>query len=157
MMRNRSSIAVQAYGAEAPDCPSGGPLDAFKTNGAVRPRPSGWRKWKSKPYQRESNWKQQGIVGFTATYAWLFAQQDGQCALCGAPPKGDRGPGKVLVSDHDLGTGAVRALLCASCHHDVGVYEKRGAMFFVRIARYLRRRPVARPPFGRARRSRGVG
>ncbi len=48
-------------------------------------------------------------------YEQMFADQDGQCAICGRPAGEER-----LAIDHDHQTGHVRGLLCPSCNNGLG-------------------------------------
>jgi hypothetical protein len=58
--------------------------------------------------------------GITAEqYEGMLASQDGYCAICRQPPKGDR----PLAVDHCHRSGRVRALLCVSCNRFLGGYE----------------------------------
>ena len=56
----------------------------------------------------------------SATYDQMVVDQGGRCVICVGPPVG---PGKRLHVDHDHGTGAVRALLCAPCNTAIGLMK----------------------------------
>lgn len=63
---------------------------------------------------------------YRETYACLFAEQQGLCAVC-ERPIGDfwRWTSKItqLVIDHSHATGEIRALLCGQCNTHVGNIE----------------------------------
>lgn len=57
------------------------------------------------------------LPGGAATYARLFREQDGVCAICGNPPKK-----RPLHIDHNHSTGRVRGLLCFRCNRGLPTY-----------------------------------
>jgi hypothetical protein len=72
--------------------------------------------------------------GISATdYDRMMAEQNGVCAICNSPPRGEK---KVLAVDHNHMTGEVRALLCDKCNTDIGVLE---SPMFVAYREYLDR------------------
>lgn len=56
-----------------------------------------------------------------ADYERMLAEQNGQCAICGAssPGRGDR----YFCVDHDHTTGKVRAILCDFCNNGLGRFR----------------------------------
>ena len=66
-------------------------------------------------------------------YDWLFAQQNGVCAICRKPAKN-----YSLSVDHDHETGVVRGLLCVTCNYLVGLIEGRPDVYDA-VQRYLLR------------------
>lgn len=60
------------------------------------------------------------------SYNRLAQEQDGKCAICGAPPRAYRDGGPAVFHvDHNHKTGAVRGLLCPRCNARVGAIERR--------------------------------
>ena len=53
------------------------------------------------------------------TYARLFEEQGGVCAICKDPPP----PGQPLCLDHDHATHQVRGLLCNGCNTGLGAFK----------------------------------
>lgn len=53
------------------------------------------------------------------TYARIFAEQGGVCAICKAPPP----EGRPLHLDHDHATHQVRGLLCNACNTGLGGFK----------------------------------
>lgn len=53
-------------------------------------------------------------------YNAMNTKQQGLCAICGQPPRGNM---KNLSVDHDHVTGKVRGLLCITCNRAVGYLE----------------------------------
>jgi Recombination endonuclease VII len=67
------------------------------------------------------------------TYAAMFEQQGGVCAICGKPPKADR----RLAIDHCHNTKQVRALLCSPCNTGIGQLQHDPELLLKAIT-YLR-------------------
>jgi hypothetical protein len=65
-----------------------------------------------------------------ADYERLLQEQDGGCAICGAPPPEN---GSLHV-DHDHDTGAVRGLLCVRCNNGLGQFGESIEMLMSAIA-----------------------
>jgi len=81
-------------------------------------------------------------------YAALLYQQDGGCAICGCPPRGESHVSKTLHVDHDHDTGLVRGLLCNACNHAIG-HLRDDAALCRRAAEYLERHGARpKPPEG---------
>ena len=117
-----------------------------------------WKPWDKFPPDRHrrrgksSNclvcmyWRQvKSAYGITrAEWEWLFAKQDGKCALC------HETDAATLHIDHDhachpTGRGCkncIRGLLCGNCNRLLGFVEVRSALL-PRFADYLCQRPFA--------------
>lgn len=54
-------------------------------------------------------------------YEELFAQQQGNCAICG---KHQNKLKRILSLDHNHKTGQVRGLLCRGCNLGIGCFEE---------------------------------
>lgn len=71
-------------------------------------------------YANERRWRQLGLKqAKQELYNFLYAEQQGLCALCGDPPS--RGK---LVWDHSPMSGQPRGLLCHRCNIHVGWLER---------------------------------
>jgi Autographiviridae endonuclease VII len=71
--------------------------------------------------ENKRKWRLKGDYGIDLEfYEYLFAKQQGKCAICGNPPSGKR---PVLHVDHDHITGKVRALLCSGCNVGLGMFK----------------------------------
>lgn len=70
-----------------------------------------------------------------ADYEAMLASQNGVCAICSRPPRGQRD--KYLHVDHDHATGRVRALLCGPCNTGIGQFQDNPALLAAAID-YLR-------------------
>lgn len=87
------------------------------------------------------------LFGLTGPeWEWLYAQQDGRCALCSEPETANQ----RLSVDHDhsccgVAKGCkrcIRGLLCATCNRMLGHVENK-PLIAARFADYLARRPFA--------------
>lgn len=65
-------------------------------------------------------------------YESMFAAQHGACAICGRLQSDFK---YRLSVDHNHETGTVRALLCVTCNHKIGVIED--AAFMAKARAYL--------------------
>lgn len=62
----------------------------------------------------------------SASYAEMFAAQNGQCAICGTSKMQvdyRNGKPKPMFIDHNHVTGRVRALLCSQCNTGLGLFR----------------------------------
>jgi hypothetical protein len=85
-----------------------------------------------RPYRRDVQLK--SLYGITlADFDRLLAEQNGQCATCGATTPGKRGVWRV---DHDHLTGQVRGLLCEGCNRGIGCLQD-DPVIFMAAARYV--------------------
>ena len=85
-------------------------LDRFRaTQRRMRATPGGRRK------QREDHLKRKYGISIEE-YDALLSRQEGDCAICGQPPRSDIS----LHVDHDHDTGAIRGLLCFRCNNALG-------------------------------------
>ena len=50
----------------------------------------------------------------------MFENQNGLCAICQQPPKGNTAVNGRMCVDHDHKTGKVRKLLCFNCNTAIG-------------------------------------
>lgn len=75
------------------------------------------KKNKSKSKSNKKRYEKYGIT--ENNYDAIFDSQNGVCAICGSPPKGDR----ELVIDHNHNTGKVRGLLCVTCNAGIGMLK----------------------------------
>ena len=67
-------------------------------------------------------------------YEAMLLDQDGGCAICGAPPP----DGQSLHIDHDHATGAVRGLLCFTGNAGLGKFGETIDLLSAAVA-YLHR------------------
>ncbi len=75
------------------------------------------KNWKQKNPDRAADINAYHLYGVPhGTYARMFANQGGLCAICARPPP----EGKRLNIDHCHDTGAVRGLLCNGCNTGIG-------------------------------------
>lgn len=83
------------------------------------------------PIKRDIDYRRR--YGITLVeYDVMLAGQDGNCALCGEPPK------KIRLSvDHDHDTGAIRQLLCTRCN--VALAHLENPVWFANATDYLKR------------------
>lgn len=85
-------------------------------------------KWKEKnpDYQRKRLLREE--YGLTLEqYEKMLDDQGRRCAICRTDKPGGSA-GKAFAVDHDHGTGAVRALLCASCNQGLGFFRDDPAL-----------------------------
>ena len=72
-----------------------------------------------------------------ADYDFMFALQDGCCAMCNRPDN----YGKRFDIDHDHYSGEARGLLCTACNRLVGRAERMGIQdgknSLIKIEKYL--------------------
>lgn len=93
-------------------------------------RDKAWAKRAADPdYLRQKREREaERVYGLTAEeFHRLLQAQDGNCAICGLPPRG-RANGRArpereprLHVDHDHTTGRVRGLLCGNCNTMIGL------------------------------------
>lgn len=89
-------------------------LKAHNLTGFCRDHTNGYRR----------DYRLQREYGITLEqYDAILASQDGNCALCGKPPKpgGQRNASRLHV-DHDHATGQVRRLLCNNCNRGLAAF-----------------------------------
>lgn len=77
-------------------------------------------------------------------YNQMMEIQCGVCAICGTPPRADRGRGLCLEVDHSHTTNAIRALLCRRCNTLVGYLEMDGQLL-QQATEYIERFKQCRP------------
>lgn len=70
-------------------------------------------------------------------YRAMAIEQGGKCAICAEEPQGKKHCAKLHV-DHNHGTGAIRALLCAHCNRGIGLFRERPELLRLAAA-YLER------------------
>lgn len=76
------------------------------------------QRWQSRSYLTRLDHHLRGKFGITlAEYNDMLEKQDGLCAICGQPPRGQR----RLGVDHCHETGKVRQLLCHPCNSGMGL------------------------------------
>lgn len=76
--------------------------------------------WQKDYFQKKPHKRQRPYVLSPEGYDRLFAQQGGQCAICGTSEPGGRFT-RLLV-DHCHKTGTVRGLLCHGCNAGLGLF-----------------------------------
>ena len=75
------------------------------------------KNWREKKPDRHADNHAKHLYGVEhGTYARMFTDQFGLCAICNGPPK----EGERLHIDHCHDTGKVRALLCRGCNTGIG-------------------------------------
>jgi hypothetical protein len=72
----------------------------------------------SKDTIRQRNLEKNFGKGALDTYAKLFDEQKGVCAICSSP---ENGRYKHLSIDHNHATGKIRGLLCNNCNRGLGL------------------------------------
>lgn len=72
----------------------------------------------SKDTIRQRNLEKNFGKGALNTYAKLFDEQKGVCAICASP---ENGRYKHLSVDHNHETGIIRGLLCNNCNRGIGL------------------------------------
>lgn len=86
---------------------------AYMREYRARPNNAAWQRVLSQQRERRT--------GFTdETYARMFEEQGGVCAICGAT--GEKSRHGVLHGDHNHATGAPRGLLCSNCNTALGLF-----------------------------------
>ena len=106
-----------------------------------RKRVSTWAKnnpEKYKKLQRNSHLKRKYNISIEE-YDAMFATQNGLCAICQNPEKGNVGNSDSIISlavDHCHETGKIRELLCMDCNQILGRFNDDPARF-EKAAEYL--------------------
>ncbi len=94
------------------------------------------REWMRNNPDKVRNTRLKGTYGITLEqYAALLAQQNNQCAICGAPPGDARS--KHLHVDHCHISNKVRGLLCGNCNNGLGQFQDDVALL-LRAVEYLK-------------------
>lgn len=89
--------------------------------------------WREANPERHADLGAKWRYGVTyGTYARMLADQNGGCAMCGAPPP----EGRRLAIDHCHDTGVVRGLLCSPCNTGIGQL-KHDPELLLKCAAYL--------------------
>lgn len=84
------------------------------------------RKWREANPDKVKSYNLKKGYGITIEhYNEMLTQQDGCCAICGAPENKD---GRKLYVDHCHGTGVVRGLLCHKCNSGIGAFRDSPAL-----------------------------
>lgn len=93
------------------------------------------RRWREKNLDRHADNNAKRNYGVEhGTYARMFAEQEGKCAICSAPPPANR----RFHIDHCHDTGVVRGLLCTCCNTGIGQLKHKKTLLLSAI-RYLDR------------------
>ena len=106
-----------------------------------RKRVSSWAKNNPEKYkllQRKSHLKRYYNITLEK-YEEMFNKQNGLCAICFNPEKGNVGNKKSSISlavDHCHNTGKIRELLCMDCNQILGRF-KEDPIRFQKAAEYL--------------------
>ena len=77
----------------------------------------------AKREHQEAAWRSNLLTKFNMTpidYAEMYANQSGECAICGVQQKDED---RRFAVDHNHETGKVRGLLCASCNKGLGHFK----------------------------------
>lgn len=93
------------------------------------------QRWQSRSYLTRLDHHLRGKFGITlADYNEMLEQQEGLCAICRQPPRGQR----RLVVDHCHETGKVRQLLCHPCNSGMGLLQDNPELL-AKAIQYLER------------------
>jgi hypothetical protein len=95
--------------------------------------------WQADYYRKKPHKRKNGYHLPVGGYDRLFAQQGGQCAICGTDQPGGRYV-RLLV-DHCHRTGKVRGLLCHGCNAGLGLFKDEPERL-VAAAAYLKKSPA---------------
>ena len=111
------------YRRQCRECREGAKADWYQRNQeTVAQKQREWREqnadWYKKRQRRNTLRRLYNLT--PEQYHDMLDAQDGKCAICQAPPNGER-----LAVDHDHATGKVRGLLCRRCNQVLGQFEDR--------------------------------